>query len=120
MKSVERKSGATPGVSAAARMGVGSWTVVIVLMSLLAVTVVVAYAGWTSAKDTDVPASGYVAMAIGVILSLAVGVGLMALVFYSDRKGYDEPPVMIPPADTIEVSGVSDEPVKPQQTLELS
>ena len=44
--------------------------------------------------QTDVgpplPASGYVAMALGVIFSLVVGIGLMALVFYSHRHGYDE------------------------------
>lgn len=40
----------------------------------------------------DMPASGWVALVIGVGLSLLVGVGLMALVFYSSRKGYDEPP----------------------------
>jgi hypothetical protein len=34
-------------------------------------------------------------MALGVIFSMVVGVGLMALIFYSSRKGYDEPPVLI-------------------------
>jgi hypothetical protein len=33
-----------------------------------------------------------VAMAIGVLFSLAVGVGLMALVFHSSRFGYDDLP----------------------------
>jgi hypothetical protein len=33
-----------------------------------------------------------VALAVGVIFSLAVGIGLMALLFYSSRRGYDEPP----------------------------
>jgi hypothetical protein len=42
-----------------------------------------------------VPTSGYVAMALGVIFSMVVGVGLMALIFYSSRKGYDEPAVLI-------------------------
>jgi hypothetical protein len=104
MKSVECKSGARPNVSAAARMSAGSWTLLIVLLSLLAATLVIVYFGWTSAKDTDVPTSGFVAMAIGVIFSLAVGFGLMALVFYSSRKGYDEPPVLIVPPDPIEAS----------------
>jgi hypothetical protein len=54
-------------------------------------TIVVSYLGWTSAAGTDVPASGYIALALGVIFSLAVGFGLMALVFYSSRAGYDEP-----------------------------
>jgi len=29
-------------------------------------------------------------MALGIFFSLVVGVGLMALVFYSSRAGYDE------------------------------
>ncbi len=31
-------------------------------------------------------------MAIGVTFSIAVGCGLMALIFYSSRHGYDDPP----------------------------
>jgi membrane protein DedA with SNARE-associated domain len=58
---------------------------------------VVIYLGWTLGNGTDVPTSGYAAMALGVIFSLAVGFGLMALLFYSSRKGYDEPPVLIAP-----------------------
>jgi hypothetical protein len=61
---------------------------------LLVAVVVVAYLGWTS-TDASVPTAGYVAMAFGAIFSLLVGVGLMALVFYSSRKGYDEPAVLI-------------------------
>ncbi|MES1197521.1 MAG: hypothetical protein ABUL55_02740 [Pseudomonadota bacterium] len=33
---------------------------------------------------------GWVAMGLGIGLSLIVGVGLMGLVFYSARKGYDD------------------------------
>jgi membrane glycosyltransferase len=68
-------------------MGSGSWAIVAILLMLLVGTAVVS----TSAAGTDVPASGYVALALGVIFSLAVGFGLMALVFYSSRAGYDEP-----------------------------
>jgi hypothetical protein len=82
-----------------APMGVGSWTILIVLLSLLVATGVVVYFGWTLANSVDVPASGYVAMVFGVIISLAVGFGLMTLIFYSSRKGYDEPPVLIIPED---------------------
>ena len=77
------------------RLGVGSWIILIVLLSLLVATGVVIYRGWTLGDGADVPASGYAAMAFGVIISLAVGFGLMALIFYSSRKGYDEPPVLI-------------------------
>src|SRR5216684_6878990 len=85
--------------TAASRMGVGSWIILIVLLSLLVITGVIVYLGWTLGNGTDVPTSGYAAMAFGVIISLAVGFGLMALLFYSSRKGYDEPPVMIVPED---------------------
>jgi flagellar basal body-associated protein FliL len=79
-----------------ARMGVGSWIILIVLLSLLVATGVVIYFGWTLGNGTEVPTSGYAAMAFGVIVSLAVGFGLMALIFYSSRKGYDEPPALSP------------------------
>ena len=42
------------------------------------------YLGWTL-ESADLPTSGYAAMAFGVIFSLAFGIGLMALVFYSSR-----------------------------------
>jgi hypothetical protein len=71
-----------------------------VLALLLVATIAVIYVGWRLASGTDVPASGYVAMAFGVIVSLGVGFGLMALIFYSSRKGYDEPPVLILPGSS--------------------
>jgi hypothetical protein len=80
-----------------ARMGVGSWIILVVLLSLLIATAVVIYFGWILGNGTDVATSGYAAMAFGVIISLAIGFGLMALLFYSSRKGYDEPPVLIVP-----------------------
>jgi hypothetical protein len=39
----------------------------------------------------DIPAWGWVAIILGGGLSLLVGFGLMALMFYSSRHGYDEP-----------------------------
>jgi hypothetical protein len=72
-------------------MGRGSWAILAILLILLTGTTVLSYLGWTSAAGTEVPASGYVALALGVVASLAVGFGLMALVFYSSRAGYDEP-----------------------------
>ena len=35
---------------------------------------------------------GWIAMVLGVFFSCLVGFGLMALMFFSSRKGYDEPP----------------------------
>jgi hypothetical protein len=96
MKTADQK-GVAPQLLATARLGAGSWAVVVVLLLLLAGTAVIVYQGWTLASGADVPVSGYVAMAFGVVISLGVGFGLMALIFYSSRKGYDEPPVLISP-----------------------
>lgn len=44
-------------------------------------------------KDWDASAMsihGWIALAAGSVLSILVGGGLMALVFYSARKGYDD------------------------------
>lgn len=44
-------------------------------------------------KDWDASAMsvhGWIALGAGTALSLIVGIGLMALVFYSARKGYDD------------------------------
>jgi TRAP-type C4-dicarboxylate transport system permease small subunit len=74
--------------------GLARWLVIAVLCAVLVVACVLGYLGWTS-TDTSVPASGYIALVLGVVFSLVVGVGLMALVFYSSRKNYDEPAVLI-------------------------
>ena len=70
------------------------WVVIAVLAALLVAACILGYLGWTS-TNTSVPASGYVALVLGVVFSLVVGAGLMALVFYSSRKGYDEPVVLV-------------------------
>jgi hypothetical protein len=64
--------------------------VIIPLLAFLTASIWFAYHVWTSDAGPPMPASGYVAMAMGVLFSLVVGIGLMALVFYSHRHGYDE------------------------------
>src|ERR1700684_3032871 len=54
-----------PKVPVSARLGIGSWTILVALFLLLAVTFMVVYLGWTLGNGADVPASGYVAMALG-------------------------------------------------------
>ncbi len=65
--------------------------VAIPLFAILAAAGWYAASAWVSLNGPPMPATGYVAMALGVIFSLVVGCGLMALLFYSNRHGYDEP-----------------------------
>jgi hypothetical protein len=45
---------------------------------------------WTGIGDSGISSAGWLAMGVGVIITLALGIGLMALVFISNRRGYDE------------------------------
>jgi hypothetical protein len=44
---------------------------------------------WTGLGDSGISAAGWVALVLGIVITLALGVGLMALVFISSRHGYD-------------------------------
>jgi hypothetical protein len=68
----------------------GMTALVAVLFALLGVAMWWAVGLWTSLEDAELPFGVYVAMAGGILFSLLIGVGLMALVFYSNRAGYDE------------------------------
>jgi hypothetical protein len=56
-------------------------------LSILAVTFLVQ--AWT-AIEAKMSVHGWIALTLGVVVSMALGVGLMALVFFSARRGYDD------------------------------
>ncbi|MEI7805666.1 MAG: hypothetical protein WCI56_10090 [Hyphomicrobiales bacterium] len=64
--------------------------IIVPLFALLAATLWFAVYTWTSLEGPPIPAFGYWAMGGGIVISLIVGCGLMALVFYSSRHGYDD------------------------------
>jgi hypothetical protein len=63
---------------------------IVPLFALLAAALWFAYHEWTAIEAPPMPAWGYVALIGGVLFSLVVGCGLMALMFYSHRHGYDD------------------------------
>jgi hypothetical protein len=65
--------------------------VAVPLFAILAAAFWFAASAWLSLSGPPMPTTGYVALALGVVFSLLVGCGLMALLFYSSRHGYDEP-----------------------------
>ncbi|MBS0525426.1 MAG: hypothetical protein JSS04_17485 [Proteobacteria bacterium] len=72
--------------------GIGSWVALAILILLLVLAIIFMMVGWTSG-DMDagqqMSGAGYVAMTFGIVVTLALGIGLMTLVFYSSRKGHD-------------------------------
>jgi hypothetical protein len=68
--------------------------IIVPLVGLLAASIWFAVYSWSAVEGPPIPTEGYVAMALGIVFSLVVGIGLMALVFYSSRRGYDAPPIL--------------------------
>lgn len=68
----------------------GTVVLVITLLGLLVASTGVGVYLWTSMGDVEMSGHGWTAMIAGIVLSLVVGVGLMSLVFISNRRGYDD------------------------------
>jgi hypothetical protein len=88
----DRACSASPGLRITRSLGFARSSVAVVIAgaATLAVAVVVATL-WTGIGDSDISPAGWIAMGLGVIVTLALGIGLMALVFISSRRGYDDP-----------------------------
>ena len=59
------------------------------LLVLLGVTIWWAISAW-NAVDVEMSVHGYVAMILGIVFSLVLGCGFMALMFYRSRHGHDD------------------------------
>jgi hypothetical protein len=73
------------------KRNLGTIALIAVLIVIMVAALWYAADAWVAIQGPPMPAIGYVAMGFGIVLSLLVGCGLMALVFYSSRHGYDEP-----------------------------
>jgi hypothetical protein len=69
-----------------------SWIAAGCAVFVVAVIVVVAAVNWGEIGDAGIDTNGWIALFLGVLVTLAVGIGLMTLVFISNRRGYDDPP----------------------------
>jgi len=69
----------------------GTIALVVALLAILIAAGWFAAGAWISVQGPPMPVNGYIAMTLGIVFSLIVGIGLMGLVFYSSRHGYDEP-----------------------------
>jgi hypothetical protein len=72
-----------------APLGVGGWLLIAVLLALLIGAGLYAWHTWSAMAGTHISLLGWIFMGLGIVITTLVGAGLMALVFYSNRKNYD-------------------------------
>lgn len=68
----------------------GSSALILTLLALLAAACGVAWYVWRELGDVAISAQGYMALAAGIVVTVGLGVGLMWLVYFSHRRGFDD------------------------------
>ena len=69
-----------------------TWIAVALALATVMTVVAVIAEFWSGISDSEISPAGWFAMGLGIVVTLALGIGLMFLVFYSNRHGYDETP----------------------------
>ena len=64
---------------------------IILMFVMLAAVGYYTYVGMTLPGE-PLPEGGYLTLLLGAVFAVICGAGLMALLFISSRRGYDEPP----------------------------
>ncbi|MDB5617407.1 hypothetical protein [Tardiphaga sp.] len=72
------------------KLTIGQAVLLLALFTMLVFAVVWASMAWSSAEGVEMSIHGWIALTLGVVFSLVIGCGLMFLMFYSSRSGYDE------------------------------
>ena len=67
-----------------------SATLTVIFLLVLLGAVAVALWMWNELGDVQISTPGLIALGLGAALSFLLGAGLMALMFFSSRRGYDE------------------------------
>ena len=71
----------------------GQILIIVVLVAILVLTIVGGVSAWNASNgggDAAMSVHGWIALVLGTLFSLLIGCGLMALMFFSSRSGYDE------------------------------
>ena len=70
-------------------VGIAGWITIVVLAGRLIASIAYAIHAWTQMEGTTISGFGWAMLGLGVFFTLACGVVLMGLVFYSSRKNFD-------------------------------
>lgn len=71
------------------RLSAGGWIALAVLAGFFAVSLWYAVKVWTSMAGVHMSGWGWTFLILGIVVTIALGAGLMALVFYSSRHDMD-------------------------------
>jgi hypothetical protein len=66
-----------------------TWVAVVAAVAIVVFLIVLMAGFWSGLGDAGMSEGGWVALVLGVVATLALGIGLMALVFISNKRGYD-------------------------------
>lgn len=72
-----------------AALGVAGWIALIVLAGFLGAAILYAIHAWMALSGVPMSGLGWFFLAMGIVFTVALGAGLMFLVFYSSRHDYD-------------------------------
>lgn len=73
----------------AGRLGPAGWLALVVLLGFLVWAIWYAVHAWGMLPGVGISPMGWLFLVLGVVFTIVVGAGLMALLFYSSRKGKD-------------------------------
>lgn len=71
------------------QIGPWGWFAIVALVGLLSAACWYCVDAWTEVPGVGIPPIGWFFLILGVVVTFVVGAGLMALLFYSSRKGRD-------------------------------
>lgn len=72
------------------KLGPWGWFAIIVLFGFLIAAIAYAIHAWNALDGVGISPLGWVFLGCGVVFTVLVGGGLMALLFYSSRHNYDQ------------------------------
>jgi len=72
-----------------ADMSRACWLALFILVAFLIASVWFGIVGWRALGDVEMTAFGWFALIAGSLITVGLGAGLMALVFYSSRHDMD-------------------------------
>ena len=72
------------------RLSAAGWVALAILLGLLLVSLWYAVKVWTAMSGVHMSGLGWFFLGLGIVVTIGLGAGLMALVFYSSRHGMDQ------------------------------